>query len=320
MYNHVFVAGTFDRLHTGHEAVLSRAFAEGENVTIGITTDSFVKEIKKLDDGQWIREEERKKRVQEWVEDKGWGNRATFIAIHDRYEPAATGDFDAIVVTTDNEATGKRINELRYERSLPPLAFLIVALIPAQDGQPISSTRMRKNEIDAWGTLLLPENLRPELKDPMGEIVRVGELVPELKQRTGTLITVGDVTTDRMLTNGIIPDLSIIDLQAERLPYKSLHNYAFSPDVSFVHIKSGPGFISHEALTFLSTWEEKKKKFVLVIAGEDDLLVLPAIYYAKIGDIILYGQPKQGMVKLVVTADLQEKVYILLGKFITSSP
>ena len=47
-YHLVCVAGTFDRLHAGHEALLSKAFVTGENVLIGLTSDVFVSAYKAL--------------------------------------------------------------------------------------------------------------------------------------------------------------------------------------------------------------------------------------------------------------------------------
>jgi GTP-dependent dephospho-CoA kinase len=323
MYHHVFIAGTFDGLHIGHQAVLSRAFSEGEKVTVGITTDEFVAKYKALNVSRVTyhvsRQEERRNKVDEWVKVHGWIDKVTFIDINDPYEPAASGEYDAIVVTSQNEHTAKKINEMRHEKSLPALTLIMVALVPAQDEVTISSTRMRNHEIDAWGTLLLPDNVRPELKDPLGDIVKITDILPEIQASTGKLITVGDLTTDRMLINGIVPDLSIIDLHVRRQPYKKLHEFNFPRDVTTVHIKSGPGNISQDALTFLSKWTRTTtmagKKFALVICGEDDLLVLPAIYFAPIGTIVLYGQPNQGIVRLVVTPQLQQKAKEYLQKF-----
>ena len=60
MYKHVFVAGTFDGLHAGHQAILVRACADGERVTVGLTSDEFVKKIKNYDLHSTHYEERRK--------------------------------------------------------------------------------------------------------------------------------------------------------------------------------------------------------------------------------------------------------------------
>jgi len=40
-YRTVATGGTFDHIHTGHEALLSRSFELGEVVVIGVTSDAF---------------------------------------------------------------------------------------------------------------------------------------------------------------------------------------------------------------------------------------------------------------------------------------
>ena len=60
---------------------------------------------------------------------------------------------------------------------------------------------------------------------------------------------------------------------------------------------------------------------VLVIKGEEDLLVLPAILEAPIGSFVLYGQPpmindgSSGIVLIKVTEDIKTHVNTLLTKF-----
>ena len=53
--------------------------------------------------------------------------------------------------------TGKRVelaNKLRAERGFPPLELVVVDWVVAEDGKPISSTRIRKGEIDEEGRLV----------------------------------------------------------------------------------------------------------------------------------------------------------------------
>ena len=58
--------------------------------------------------------------------------------------------------------TGKRVdlaNKLRAQRGFPPLQLAIVDWVVAEDGRPISSTRIKKGEIDMEGRLI--ERKRP---------------------------------------------------------------------------------------------------------------------------------------------------------------
>jgi len=46
-YSHAVLGGTFDRIHKGHEALLLHAFSIADRVTIGVTSDEFVQQVKK---------------------------------------------------------------------------------------------------------------------------------------------------------------------------------------------------------------------------------------------------------------------------------
>ncbi len=46
-FKKVAVGGTFDKLHKGHESLLSTAFEVGEKVVIGLSSDEFVSKMGK---------------------------------------------------------------------------------------------------------------------------------------------------------------------------------------------------------------------------------------------------------------------------------
>lgn len=54
----------------------------------------------------------------------------------------------------------------------------------------------------------------------------------------------------------------------------------------------------------------------ILIDGEEDLLVLPAIIYAPLGARVYYGQPGEGLVEVVVTHRKKRQALALLGKFL----
>jgi pantetheine-phosphate adenylyltransferase len=62
-------------------------------------------------------------------------------------EPA----FDALVVSPETIDGAARVNEARRVRGLNPLRVEVVDHVLAADGEPISSTRIVRGEIDEYG-------------------------------------------------------------------------------------------------------------------------------------------------------------------------
>ncbi len=268
MYIHVFVGGTFGGLHKGHEAVLTRAFLDGEKVTIGLTSDLFISRFKSqffISKSQTNHNTQnkkiqnktiqlfsiRKKRIERWLALNKYSNKAHIIPIDDPYEPAASGDFDALIVTKDNRRVGEEINNLRTQRGLKALALIDVPLVAAEDNQPISSTRIRNGEIDGDGRLVMPDFLIPALRKPMGRVLSDKDLRDRMYDlRRKIIITVGDLTTKTFIDLGIVPHLSIIDEKVGRKPFHGVLNLLQPEKVSpfqAKRVKSGPGFISKKA-------------------------------------------------------------------------
>lgn len=295
--------------------MLTRAVREAKSVTIGVTSDLFVKQFKisnfKFQIGKYA---ERKKRLERWLHARVPRKNWKIVAIDDPHEPAASvADLDAIIVTAENRARGEEINEIRRSRGLPPLALVEVPIVVAQDRKPISSTRVRNGEIDHTGRLVLPDNLRPELQKPLGRVLK--RLNPA-RQGLTFIVTVGDVATKTFLDAGIRPFLAIIDGKVGRKPFHEALDLLQSQKVKPFEtkaVKSGPGYISHEAIGAIK--HRMKEGGVIVIDGEEDLLVLPALIHGPIGSVIYYGQPGEGLVEVVVTKPKQRYALALLKKF-----
>lgn len=148
----VCLGGTFDFLHKGHKKLISKAFeTAGKDgfVFIGLTTNKITKRkkfVKKI--------EERQKKLQEFLIDKRFIDRALIKPIVDKYGPSIEGDFDAIVVSPETFETAQEINLKRVKNGKKPLKIIKIPFVLAEDGKPISSTRIFKGEIDKNGHVL----------------------------------------------------------------------------------------------------------------------------------------------------------------------
>jgi len=53
----------------------------------------------------------------------------------------------------------------------------------------------------------------------------------------------------------------------------------------------------------------------LIIDGEEDLLTLPAILFAPLGSLVLYGHWQHGIIGVEITEEIKQAVKVIIGKF-----
>ena len=145
----VATGGTFDEIHAGHIALLSKAFEVGGHVIIGVTSDQFVSH-KKINHNF----EERVDNLKEMIR-REFGDASYEIAkLDSEFGPAVTtGDVGALVASAETASKGAKLNNIRARNGLAPVEVIAVELVKAEDGLPISSTRIRAGEIDGKGRL-----------------------------------------------------------------------------------------------------------------------------------------------------------------------
>ncbi|MDO5823740.1 phosphopantetheine adenylyltransferase [Methanobrevibacter sp.] len=146
-YNKVAVGGTFDKFHDGHKKLLSTAFELGNTVEIGVTSDAFGGLKGDIDSCK-----ERMSNLRAFFSDK---SDFVVIPLNDPYGTTICDEnFDAIVVSEETEPTAVEINEIRISKGMKPLDIVVVSFVLAYDGNPISSTRIRRGEINQNGNVV----------------------------------------------------------------------------------------------------------------------------------------------------------------------
>jgi cytidyltransferase-like protein len=149
----VTVAGTFDVMHKGHWFLLEEAFNVADRVVIGITTDDFATAMKKPHDIDPY--EIRLSEVKKYLHKKGLLKRAIVFPLDDPYGPSIDeGSIEGIIVSEETEKRAEEINQIRVKNGKRPLLIFVMKMVLADDGKPISSTRVRRQEVDRYGRLI----------------------------------------------------------------------------------------------------------------------------------------------------------------------
>lgn len=163
--------------------------------------------------------------------------------------------------------------------------------------------------------MFLPENLRNELKIPLGKLIINDSSEKEDYIRKiyseKVVITVGDATSELLLQMGLIPLLHIIDGQEKRekrsLPLADAINTELT-------VKNNPGEISNESFELIKNIFMEKPPIRLVVDGEEDLLVLPVCLFAPENSVVMYGQPNEGLVIAEITNDVRDKIQKIVNQ------
>ncbi len=147
----VAVGGTFQYLHDGHAKLLKKAFeiAEDGKVHIGLTSDEMLQKGHSIEDY-----ESRRAQLLHYLKEMGLPeDRYEVTKLDDPCGPSLEEDFDYIIVSPETYPVALKINGIREKRGKKALEIVHVEYVMAEDGIPISSTRIANGEIDRHGRL-----------------------------------------------------------------------------------------------------------------------------------------------------------------------
>ena len=143
----VATGGTFDEIHAGHLALLSKAFELGKTVIIGITRKGKNNINHSYD--------ERVANLRDAIRDNFMNVTYQISKLDNDYGPVIiSADVGALVASAETAKKGDEINTIRYRNGLAQIEVITVDLVSADDRKPISSSRIRSGEIDAFGKKL----------------------------------------------------------------------------------------------------------------------------------------------------------------------
>lgn len=166
--------------------------------------------------------------------------------------------------------------------------------------------------------MVMDEKLREKLAQPFGPVLEASQAIHRLfKDRPTLLIAVGDQTIYNLLSANHVPDIGIFDLRCQR---KAVEEGMQEYILTAATLQGGAPKIHNPAGGITPAMEKavteavRKGKGWLQIEGEDDLAALVAMAHAPDHAVVLYGQPKEGMVWAGISQKLRHEAQELLQK------
>jgi len=337
LLKHTIIAGTFDHLHSGHQKLLQTAINQAKYISCGLTIKKMTqkKSLAHLIQSSHSRHHQLNSFLSQQI------SSYNIFSLHHPLLPAIHSPvFDSIVASKETAKTVEKINKLRSKNNLPPLKPIIINLLKSSDNQKLSSTRIRQGQINRQGfayhqffsknkSLQLPALHRHHFRRPFDILLKgsqsnlnwAGLQAKKLvtKHPPFLIITVGDIATISLLQQNIKPNLAIVDLKTKRQQiFTSIAKLGFTSATSHTAINP-PGRITFNLIKTLSlslnTLNHQSSHHSILVKGEEDLTVLPAILLSPLKTAIFYGQPDQGLVYIKVTEKSKTKALKLLQKF-----
>jgi pantetheine-phosphate adenylyltransferase len=324
------VGGTFDCFHAGHQTLLEAAL-DCDFVEVWVTSDAIAAEK----DPRIKPQSERQQAISEWAN----GRLLSTHTLEDSWGPAPTRvDATHIVCTPETQSNCEKINQMRLKYDLKPLEIIEVTHVLAQDGNLISSSRIRQGSIDREGNpwilatdleqaVHMPANLDSELKEPMGTLFPGPEDTPEVAIQAAVeaipvfspcLVAVGDVTVNALLEIGWVPDVGIVDGLTKRIAWDGeLDTSSF---VGQLTCENPPGQLTPDLLECADlalefAFSEEGGPILVEVEGEEDLAPILIHLLAPLGTVVLYGQPSAGVVLRVTDESTKARCRALLNAF-----
>ena len=160
----------------------------------------------------------------------------------------------------------------------------------------------------------LNKDIIAELKKPLGKLYPDFEDASEEIKSSEFLISVGDETFANLTKYELYPNIGIID----NLIQRKNHTHEIIRADNILKAENPAGTITDDLWETIGQALELSNSgecYVIEVAGEEDLAVLPCILMASPETTILYGQPNEGLVLLKVS-DLKNKAQMFIDGFI----
>ncbi len=155
--------------------------------------------------------------------------------------------------------------------------------------------------------LKVTESLRGEIASYAPKMCTADEVLAY--SRENKIVAVGDVTVANLKRSGVPLKLEVVDLKTKR-----------SEDGTFKHVEGSvivnnpPAMLTSELLNAIRIALESSEPTRIEVEGEEDLAVIPIIYYSDLNTVVVYGVPDKGMACIQVDQDGKDYVKVLMKR------
>ena len=123
------------------------------------------------------------------------------------------------------------------------------------------------------------------------------------RKRPEKLIAVGDRVSRNIIEKGIPLDVAVVDNKVMRRPARPI---TAEMDKTY-RLSNPPGTLTDEAWQVVGEAIRFDGRVKVLVEGEEDLLTLVAVLSAPPGSLVVYGQPRSGIVVVRVTEETRKK-------------
>jgi len=170
---------------------------------------------------------------------------------------------------------------------------------------------------------LTPECIRI-LKKPFGNLILDKNITEQrlntILKNAKKIISVGDATTERLISFGIVPNISVIDGKERRMKRTYTNNSSLNSDqigkafAKELKCSNEAGTISKKAVKVLEEALRMSSPVRIIVDGEEDLLALPLFLIVPAGSVVMYGQPYEGLVVVKINSKIRKKAKDLMDR------
>ena len=144
-------------------------------------------------------------------------------------------------------------------------------------------------------TRTLPAELRDELKEPLGEVVKEQELECILKN-SKNIVSVGDMCSLTLHEMGIALRIAVVDFKIQRHDVQDMQEKIREIGKIVINVDNPPGTITKELWQAVKKAYQMEENVRIEVSGEEDLATIPCIWLAPENTAVVYGLPNIGLV------------------------